>query len=54
MQAQEFHAYEYEGRTYDCGDKIGYLRASAAYALANEEHGDAAAAMLRALLNERG
>lgn len=54
MQAQAFHAYEYEGRTYDCGDKIGYLRASAAYALANAEHGDAAAAMLRTLLNERG
>jgi UTP--glucose-1-phosphate uridylyltransferase len=54
MKTQKFHAYEYEGRTYDCGDKIGYLRASAAYALANDEHGDAAAAMLRALLAERG
>jgi UTP--glucose-1-phosphate uridylyltransferase len=54
MQGQAFHALEYEGRTYDCGDKIGYLRATAAFALANAEHGDKAAATLQALLTERG
>ena len=47
MEAQAFHALEYEGITYDCGDKVGYMRANAAYALANEEHGDSVAAMLR-------
>lgn len=50
MQAQTFHAYEYEGRSYDCGDKIGYLQAFAAYALVHEQHGARAAATLRALL----
>ena len=50
MATQPFYALEYEGTTYDCGDKIGYLRANAAYALANKEHGAAAADTLRALL----
>jgi len=53
MQSQPFHALEYDGVTYDCGDKIGYLRANAAYALANAEYGDQAAETLRALLGKR-
>jgi UTP--glucose-1-phosphate uridylyltransferase len=28
-----FHALEYEGTTYDCGDKLGWLRANVAMAL---------------------
>ncbi len=28
-----FHALEYEGKTYDCGDKLGWLRANVAMAL---------------------
>lgn len=35
MTSQPFHGVEFQGRVYDCGDKIGYLRASAALALAN-------------------
>lgn len=54
MQTQAFHALEYEGTTYDCGDKIGYLRANAAFALANKEHGAKAAETLAALLAARG
>lgn len=53
MQRQPFFALEYDGRTYDCGDKIGYLRANAAYALASQEHGAKAAETLAALLAER-
>ena len=34
MQTQAFHALEYEGTTYDCGDKIGLLRANVAFARA--------------------
>jgi UTP--glucose-1-phosphate uridylyltransferase len=52
MQTQDFYALQYEGRSYDCGDKMGYLRAIAAFALAGEVHGPAAAATLRAALNE--
>ena len=33
MKTQAFHALEYEGTTYDCGDKIGLLRANVAFAL---------------------
>jgi UTP--glucose-1-phosphate uridylyltransferase len=54
MQSQAFHALEYDGVTYDCGDKVGYMRATVAYALANEEHGGAVEAMLRGLLADRG
>lgn len=52
MAVQPFHALEYDGTTYDCGDKIGYLQANAAYALANAEHGAKAAETLQALLKK--
>ncbi|MGA9659571.1 MAG: UTP--glucose-1-phosphate uridylyltransferase [Asticcacaulis sp.] len=42
MESQTFHALEYEGITYDCGDKIGLLLANVALALKNPELGDAA------------
>jgi UTP--glucose-1-phosphate uridylyltransferase len=42
MQTQDFHALEYEGTTYDCGDKIGLLRANVALALKRPDLGAAA------------
>src|SRR5690606_38285208 len=33
MGEQPFHGWIYEGDTYDCGDKIGLLRANVALAL---------------------
>jgi UTP--glucose-1-phosphate uridylyltransferase len=53
MQVQSFHALEFEGRTYDCGDKLGYLRATAAFALAHEDLGARAADTLRTALAEK-
>jgi len=50
MALQDFHAYEYEGTTYDCGDKVGLLRANVAYALKHPEIGEAARAAIRELL----
>ncbi|MET0545607.1 MAG: UTP--glucose-1-phosphate uridylyltransferase GalU [Caulobacterales bacterium] len=50
MQDQSFHALEYDGKSYDCGDKVGYLRAVVTYALANGEIGDAARAVLKEAL----
>lgn len=47
MGRQPFHGLEFAGRVYDCGDKIGYLRATAALALANGEFGAEAIAALR-------
>ncbi|WP_395646723.1 UTP--glucose-1-phosphate uridylyltransferase GalU [Terricaulis sp.] len=53
MKVQPFHALEYEGTTYDCGDKLGYLRAFAAHALAHGELGGKAADTLRATLEKK-
>jgi len=50
MGTQEFHALEYEGITYDCGDKIGLLRANVAMALAHPELGSAARTAIEDLL----
>jgi UTP--glucose-1-phosphate uridylyltransferase len=50
MTRQDFHALEYEGTTYDCGDKIGLLRANLAFALRRPELADAARKAVRELL----
>ncbi len=50
MQTQAFHALEYEGTTYDCGDKLGLLRANVAFALMRPDLADAARAAIRELL----
>ena len=50
MQSQDFHAYEYDGVTYDCGDKLGLLRANVAYALKRPDLADAARAAIQELL----
>ena len=35
-QHKEIYAYEFEGKRYDTGDKLGYLIATVEYALRNE------------------
>jgi UTP--glucose-1-phosphate uridylyltransferase len=39
MTQQSFHALRYNGRDYDCGDKLLYLQAFAAMALAHKDLG---------------
>ncbi len=39
MKTQRFFAYKYTGRSFDCGSKIGFLVANAAFALDHEELG---------------
>ena len=46
MEVQDFHAYEFEGRPFDCGSKVGYFEAVLHHALAHAEIGDAARAMV--------
>jgi len=48
MGAQPFAGLEFGGRVYDCGDKVGYLRATAALALRDAALG----ADVRAALTE--
>jgi len=50
MQSQAFHALEYAGTTYDCGDKLGLLRANVAFALRRPELADAARKAIAELL----
>jgi UTP--glucose-1-phosphate uridylyltransferase len=46
-------AYEFEGRRYDCGDKLGYLQATVEYGLRHPELGDAFAEYLRTISKVR-
>jgi UTP--glucose-1-phosphate uridylyltransferase len=50
MGGQAFHALEYDGTTYDCGDKIGLLRANVALALKRPDLAEAARKMIAGLL----
>ena len=42
-------AYVYEGKSYDAGDKLGFLKATVEIALANEQLGPAFREYLRTL-----
>jgi UTP--glucose-1-phosphate uridylyltransferase len=50
MQSQHFHALTYDGTTYDCGDKVGLLRANVAFALGHPQLGGEARAAVEATL----
>ena len=47
---QDFHGLRYEGTRYDCGDKVGFIEANAAFALAHPEMGDKVREALRKLV----
>jgi UTP--glucose-1-phosphate uridylyltransferase len=36
-KTQPFYGYDFEGRTFDCGAKIGFLAANVSYALARDD-----------------
>lgn len=52
MSEQDFHAFEFKGRTYDTGSKLGYLEAFMALAVEHETQGDAAAALIKDLASK--
>jgi UTP--glucose-1-phosphate uridylyltransferase len=37
MNTQAFHGLRFEGKTYDCGDKLGFLAANVAFALERDD-----------------
>ena len=47
---QKFHGVRFDGRTFDCGSKIGFLSANIAFALANPEIEPAFRAELKKIL----
>ncbi len=50
MEVQDFHAIEYEGMSFDCGSRVGFLTANVAFALAHPELRNDFAIELRKLL----
>ncbi|MBL4597121.1 MAG: UTP--glucose-1-phosphate uridylyltransferase GalU [Robiginitomaculum sp.] len=52
MQTQAFYAYQYQGTDFDCGNKLGYLRAFAHFALARPELAQAARVILQDALTQ--
>ena len=51
-RSQPFYGLEFEGRSFDCGSKIGFLAANVAYALEREDIAPAMRAELKRLLGE--
>jgi UTP--glucose-1-phosphate uridylyltransferase len=52
--AMPFHGLRFEGVRYDCGDKIGFLQANVAFALARDDMGEAARRAVAAALEGAG
>ena len=50
LATQDFHALKYEGRTFDCGSKLGFLLANVAYALDRPELRDTLTAEIKKLI----
>ena len=51
---QAFHGLRFEGTTYDCGDKVGFLSANVAYALEREDLGPAFREALQHIIARHG
>ena len=51
-RTQPFYALEFEGRSFDCGSKVGFLAANIAYALERSDIAPAMRAELKRLLGE--
>jgi UTP--glucose-1-phosphate uridylyltransferase len=49
-QQQPFYGFKFDGRTFDCGSKIGFLTANVAYALARQDIAPAFRSELKKLL----
>jgi len=48
---QAFYGLQFEGASFDCGSKVGFLSANVAYALARDDMAGAVRAELTRLLN---
>ncbi|RDW15719.1 UTP--glucose-1-phosphate uridylyltransferase GalU [Oceanobacillus chungangensis] len=53
-QVQDVYAYDFAGKRYDVGEKLGFIRTNLEFALQNEEFGDEVRKMLNELLLEHG
>ena len=51
LREEPVYAYEFEGRRYDCGTKLGYLEATVEYALRHDEVAEGFRAYLDGLMH---
>ena len=54
MARQPFHGLAYEGTTYDCGDKLGFLAANVAYGLERDDLGSGFRQVLQKIIADHG
>ncbi|KAA3627105.1 MAG: UTP--glucose-1-phosphate uridylyltransferase [Proteobacteria bacterium] len=54
LKREQVLAYQYQGRRFDCGSKIGYLEATVEYALEHPELAEAFRAYLNAKVTAQG
>jgi UTP--glucose-1-phosphate uridylyltransferase len=50
LRRQPFYAVKYAGKAFDCGTKLGFLRANVAYALARPDIAEALKAEIKQLI----
>ncbi len=51
-QTQNVYAYDFEGKRYDVGEKLGFLRTTLEFAIDSEEFGEEVREMLKELLSD--
>jgi UTP--glucose-1-phosphate uridylyltransferase len=51
-EAQEVFAYDFEGKRYDVGEKLGFVKTTIEFALENEEIGDDVQKIIQDLIKE--
>ncbi len=52
IDRQPFHGLAFEGQRFDCGDKLGFLEANIAFAMARDDLGEETREMIRRLGEE--
>jgi UTP--glucose-1-phosphate uridylyltransferase len=52
LAEESVYAYEFEGKRYDCGSKLGYLQATVEYALNHDSLGAKFSEYLQKLVRE--
>lgn len=51
LATQPFRGVRFEGKSYDCGDKVGFLTANVAYGLSRDDIGETFRAALREIVD---
>jgi len=52
LQREPVYAFEFTGKRYDCGSKLGYLQATVEYGLKHPSLGEGFASYLKSLVTK--